>query len=128
MNTNQEVFQNAPPSLYNLNISSELKLTNRSYKLECITPDKHSRVEDIISGTPNYESKLYNVWKNKYYDNYFVLNKITGDLYLIFGQDINECMEGIQSYYTKLSVEIFEALIKNNFNVENTILELTSEI
>ena len=105
-------------------LPQQIRTERFSYKLDCITPDKYRRVENIISGTPNFESDLYMVWKNKFGDNYFVSNKINKDLYLISDQDIDECMISLQSYYTKLSIEIFEILIKYDFNIDNTIAEL----
>ena len=96
----------------------------RSYRIDCITPDKQPKIQEIMSNSPDFESSISKVWKNDCSDNYFVLNKANKDLYLICVQDINECMEGLQWYYTKLSVEIFEVLIKYNFNIGNTIAEL----
>ncbi len=100
------------------------KIQSFSYKLECITPDKYLRVKDILDSSPIFESQLNKVWKNKYGDNYFVSSKINDNLYLISDQDIDECMEALQEYYTTLSIEIFEVLIKYDFNIDNTIAEL----
>ncbi len=122
MNIEEESF--AKPLGITLNAQS-IKPIPKSYKLECITPDKQPRVEETMSMKPKFESEVSRVWKNKYSDSYFVSNKITGDLYLVSEQDINECMEALQCYYTKISVEIFEVLIKYDFNIDNTIAELT---
>lgn len=116
----QETFA---PNPLSISLGPPLTRPSRSFKLDCLTPDKQPRVEQILSGEPKFESGLYAVWENKDSNNYFVLSKINDDFYVISAHDINDCMGALGCYYTKLSIEIFEVLVKYDFHIGNTIAE-----
>lgn len=95
-----------------------------SFELECITPDKQEHIQKVMNMSPIFNTNIYKIWENLRLENYLVINKITGRLYIIDGCEIKTCMDDIWENYPKLTVELFDIFIQLNFSIKDTINEM----